>query len=89
MTFGKNPENRAGANRYLETLADADTLSLTEFIATLDALEKKVTQVPFLNEDILSKVDTEGIVDEILATDTYMLDIDIKLRMLCTVLSEK
>ncbi|KAH3829131.1 hypothetical protein DPMN_131119 [Dreissena polymorpha] len=34
--------------RYLETLTDPYTLSLTEFIATLDALEKKVTQVLLL-----------------------------------------
>ncbi|KAH3728954.1 hypothetical protein DPMN_054917 [Dreissena polymorpha] len=60
-----------------------------EFIATLDALEKKITQVSLLNEDILSKLDTEGIEEEILATDAYMLEIDNKLRTLCTVRSEK
>ncbi|XP_052227387.1 uncharacterized protein LOC127842104 [Dreissena polymorpha] len=57
-----------------------------EFIATLDALEKKITQVSLLNEDILSELDTQGIEEEILATDAYMLEIDIKLR---TVRSEK
>ncbi|KAH3790726.1 hypothetical protein DPMN_168933 [Dreissena polymorpha] len=34
-------------------------------------------------------LDTEGIEEEILATDAYMLEIDIKLRMLRTVRSEK
>ncbi|KAH3706957.1 hypothetical protein DPMN_066348 [Dreissena polymorpha] len=69
--------NKRVIQRYLETLADAYTLSLTEFIATHYALEKKSTQVSLLNEDILSKVDTEGTEDEILATDAYMLEIDI------------
>ncbi|KAH3862598.1 hypothetical protein DPMN_025567 [Dreissena polymorpha] len=72
--------NKRVIQRYLDTLADAYTLSLMEFIATLDALEKKITQVSLLNEDILSKLDTEGIEEEILATDAYMLEIDIKLR---------
>ncbi|KAH3828524.1 hypothetical protein DPMN_130504 [Dreissena polymorpha] len=56
--------NKRVIQRYLDTLADAYTLSLMEFIATLDALEKKITQVSLLNEDILSKLDTEGIEEE-------------------------
>ncbi|KAH3889091.1 hypothetical protein DPMN_013140 [Dreissena polymorpha] len=60
-----------------------------KFIATLDALEKKVTQISLLNEDILLKLDTESIEHEILTTDAYMLEIDFKLRTLRTVRSEK
>jgi len=66
-----------------------NTSSLTEFIATPEALEKKVELILSFNADILLKIETDAIEGEMLSNDTFMLEMDIKIRDLHTEFSRK
>jgi len=91
MTLQKLQTLRDGSKRvvqrYLENLEN--TSSLTEFIATLEALEKKVEQISSFNAEILQKIETDAIEEEMLSNDTFMLEMDIKIRDLRTELRRK
>ena len=67
--------------RFIEKLAEAkEEDDMLQYETTIEALQNKVCSLQSLNEKILSLTDAESTPDEMLESEEYTFDLEVKLR---------
>jgi hypothetical protein len=67
--------------RFIEKLAEAKKEDdMLQYETTIEALQNKVCSLQSLNEKILSLTDAESTPDEMLESEEYTFDLEVKLR---------
>ncbi|KAH3866490.1 hypothetical protein DPMN_029554 [Dreissena polymorpha] len=71
--------HRGVIQRHLQNIEDATSDStLIEFSTILEALETKMKILESINEKILSQTEVDGIQEEMLTTEEYTINMEIK-----------
>ncbi|KAH3855725.1 hypothetical protein DPMN_098295 [Dreissena polymorpha] len=66
--------------RFIEKLAEAKEDDMLRYETTIEALQNKVCSLQSLNEKILSLTDAKSTPDEMLESEEYTFDLEVKLR---------
>ncbi|KAH3847133.1 hypothetical protein DPMN_089448 [Dreissena polymorpha] len=66
--------------RFIEKLAEAKKDDMLQYESTIEALQNKVSSHQSLNEKIVSLTDVESTPDEMLVSEEYTFDLEVKLR---------